>query len=183
MGFLNWLAWGAFGGLGIKDAYDNQKYISESKQRMVANDSLFYCDSKGRMFYRLTGEQIMQSYRNNRKVYINVRTGAVVCDLTSIDHQRYLRELSQKYRQYRVRVDKGHEVCNIDFKDWKYYELKRVPYPDKDGVYKVDACTYYRRNLALNKDYWLKPDGDWFEISDVEYKELGGINACGPRVM
>lgn len=181
MGLLSWFAWGTIGFLGAKDAYDNYKYTNKSKEKMVATNQLFYSDSKGRMYYGATGEQIMLSFRDNRRVYINVKTGRVVCDLTSIHHQRFLEDMSKLHRQLRIKVDKGTEWCNFDFKEWRYYGLKDVPVLKEDGRQDIGNYNYFRTYYKEDANHNLIMDGDWFPISKEEYKELGGNGACGPR--
>ena len=181
MGFLNMLAWCAFGGLGLKNTYDNKKYIDSSKKGMIAKGSPVYFDSKGRSYYGATGEEVRFTFVNNRRVYVNARTGAIVCDLDSIEWNRVMQKLKETCRHYRVKVDKGEEWCEIDFNDMRYYNLRRVPHPI-NGIQTIDGYKYYRANYLPDRNNKLIQDGDWFEISAQEYKDLGGINVWGPRV-
>lgn len=170
MGFLNGLAWLIFGGMGIKDSYDNKKYIEASKQRMEADDRLFYCDSKGRMFYKYTGEEIMLSHRNGRRVYINPHNSRVVCDLTAIQYKKQIDEWAQKYRYMRILPDGGQIRKDFDFKYRRFFEIKA----EYDTVEAGKVVKFTKRYLKPEGEWHFVPDGPWFTIDEEEYLALGG---------
>lgn len=173
MGFLNGLAWLVFGGMGIKDVYDNNKYINESKQRMVDDDRLFYCDSKGRMYYRYTGEEVILSFRNGRRVYVGLKSRAVVCDLTAVQYKKQIDEWAKTHRHMSIRPDGGRIDQEFDFKYRRFYELKL----DLDKTSDNYGCLV-KRYLKPDGEYDFDPDGPWFKIDEKEYLELGGRKSC-----
>lgn len=181
MGFLNGLAWLVFGGMGVKDAYDNKKYVDASKNRMVATDRLFYCDSKGRMFYGATGEEIMQTYRDGRKVYINIHNRRIVHDLTSEDYKRHIEESSKKFRHIKIKPDRGTEYCDYDLEERRFYRLDMDFNTELVDNKQVPIVKHYKMYYTEDCDHKLILEPERFEITEEEFNELGGRMAWGKR--
>lgn len=117
MGILSGIAWALFGGMYIKNEYDNTKFRKQDKQNSIQRDISTYYDLHGNIYDTKSDRKVYRQYINGQQVLVDTRTHKVVRNLSEEKEQKSIQEAKQAGKGY-------YQKLFPEFNRWYYVEIE-----------------------------------------------------------